>query len=136
VGEVKPTSYTKARRPHWLDDRMNDLRRQLSPADDESLCLLFLERLDQPTIVVTVVPSAMRQMDTALTAGIAHVIDTVPARAVLLVVPRRHGTTQAVDRKLWDDLHAGCRRPQSLMDLIVMGRRCHTSTRWAASVTG
>lgn len=117
--------------PSWLDDRLRDLRGQLTPRDEGSLWLLFLDEPRGEVLLASAFAGAMAQVDAQMTRSLVRIIGQVPAAAVLLAVPRTDGQPLAVDRRLWSDLERLDVLP--LVDLVVVGESDYWSARQAAA---
>lgn len=123
--------FTLDRMPNWLDDRVRDLRVRLTPGDDGSLWLLFLDGPRGEVILATAVDDAMAHVDAQMTRNLIRVLGHVPAGAVLLAVPRADGRPLPVDRRLWSDLERLDALP--LADLVVVGKTDYWSARRATA---
>lgn len=121
--DVRPQTHCM---PRWRDDRVQEIRQQLTPQDDGSLWILYLEDPYGEALLASAVTDAMAQMDRQMTENLGMIITSVAPKAVLLVVPRRDGKPLAVDSQLWSDLQdllSGS--TTELTDLLVVGRsRC------------
>jgi len=116
---------------NWLDDRIYGLRGRLTPADEGSLWLLFLDGPRGEVILASAFADAMAHVDAQMTRNLVRILDHVPAVAVLLAVPRADGRPLPVDRQLWSDLEGHDAIP--LVDLVVVGETDYWSARSAAA---
>ncbi len=113
----------------WRDDRVREIRTQLTREDEGALWVLFLDDPHGSPLLATPFHDAMEQMDRQLMANLAGVIKEVGSKAVLLAVPRQQGAPLKADRLLWQGMQqllAGS--PVELLDLLVVGSH-HT---WSA----
>jgi hypothetical protein len=105
----------------WLEDRLEEIRHGLTPSDEGALWMMLFDDPYGAPVIVSVVEDAMAQLEPQLTSNIALILAEVPAKAVLLVVPRRSGRPQDVDRQLWVDLSRLVGSSIELIDLVVVG---------------
>lgn len=117
--------------PNWLDQRVCDLRVRLTPGEDGSLWLLFLDGPQGEVILASAFDDAMAHVDAQMTRNLVRILGHVPAVAVLLAVPRADGRPLPVDRQLWSDLEEV--DALSLVDLVVVGEAGYWSARRAAA---
>lgn len=116
----------------WLSQTIDEIRDRVMPDDEGSLWLLFFDEPLCEPLVGAAFDGAMAHVDSEMTRNIALIIDTAPADAVLVAVPRRDGAPRPVDRQFWRDLRAlrDDVAPR-LLDLVVVGDRQHWSAQKA-----
>ncbi|MDP9220789.1 MAG: hypothetical protein M3P23_09640 [Actinomycetota bacterium] len=119
--------------PTWLDERVSEVRQRLTTGDEASLWLLLFDDPSAAPVLAPVIEDAMSHMDADMARSVAIVINGVPAKAVLLAVPRRTGSPCRADRQLWLDLQHLVREPPELLDLIVVGDTEYWSARGATA---
>ncbi len=80
-------------------------------------------------MLATAIDGAMAHMDRQMTHNLAKIIIEVPAKAVLLAIPRRSGQLQAGDRRLWSDLQRLVGSSTELVNLVVINDRGYRAAR-------
>lgn len=118
----------------WLDDQVVGIRQRLSPQDEDSLWVVFFvdpgPAPDGEPATAMAIDGAMAHMDGLMTQNLALIIDSVPASAALLAVPRPDGIPRAVDKQLWRDVEPLLRAGSTeLIDLVVVGDSGYWSAR-------
>ena len=119
----------------WLTARVAEVRRRLTPGDEGSLWILWLDAPQGEPLIAAAVDHATAELDAELLKNLAATIDEVGAAAVLLAVPRRLGVPDAVDRRLWSELHAQVHPSVEIVDLVVVGESRYWSAGKAACAT-
>jgi DNA repair protein RadC len=116
----------------WRDERIQEIRDRLVANDEGALWLLFLDDPYGPPILASAIDGAMAEMNAQLTRNVAVIVNQLAVKAVLLAIPRKNGTPQAADRKLWSDLQILLDSSTELVDLLVVGPDSYWSAREAA----
>jgi hypothetical protein len=119
----------------WLDQRVAELRARLTADDEGGLWLLLFDDPFGEPILAAAFDGAMWNMDAQLTRNLAMIIREVPAKSVLVAIPRSDGRPRAVDLHLWRELRPLVGAGTELADLVVVGPRSHWSARSPASDT-
>ena len=116
----------------WRDERIQEIRDRLVANDEGALWLFFLDDPYGAPILASAIDGAMAEMDAQLTRNVAMIVNQLAVKAVLLAIPRKNGTPQAADRKLWSDLQILLDSSTELVDLLVVGPDSYWSAREAA----
>lgn len=124
-----PRLIHRQRMSTWLDDRIQDMRAHLTPADEGSLWLLLLDKPLGAVVLACAVDDAMTHLDAGMASNLARIVREVPATAMLLVVPRADGRPRDVDRWLWRELQGLWPNSTDLVDLVVVGLGSYWSSR-------
>jgi hypothetical protein len=117
----------------WLSACVTDVRTRLTPEDEGSLWVLFLDHPRGDVLIATAFDQAMDSIDAEMTRNLQHLIWMIPAAAVLLVVPRREGLPCKADLDLWQRLRLSQCGDTTLIDLVVVGQADYWSARLAAA---
>jgi DNA repair protein RadC len=115
----------------WLSACVADVRTRLTPEDEGSLWVLFLDHPRGEVLIATAFDRVMDSIDAEMTRNLRHLIGKIPTASVLLVVPRGEGVPCKADLDLWQQLGQCC--DTKVIDLVVVGHADYWSARRAAA---
>jgi DNA repair protein RadC len=115
----------------WLSACVADVRTRLTPEDEGSLWVLFLDHPRGEVLIATAFDRVMDSIDAEMTRNLRHLIGRIPTASVLLVVPRGEGVPCKADLDLWQQLGQCC--DTKVIDLVVVGHADYWSARRAAA---
>jgi hypothetical protein len=111
----------------WYDEIARGVREQARLDDEGGTWVLFLDEERRPINAMALPAEQLGPLDFD---GLAEVVDSVDASAVIVAVPRYDGQPRAEDWRLWEELRKRMAVARSeLIDLVVVGER----SWWAAA---
>jgi hypothetical protein len=110
----------------WYDGIALGVRLQRTPDDEGGTWVLFLDNDRRPVNAMALPADELGPLELD---GLARVVDSVDAPAVIVAVPRADGEPRAEDWRLWEELRKRMAVARSeLIDLVVVGEQ----SWWAA----